>query len=102
MITGDIRIFLTVAAIMFCLGLYGVLARRNAIGVLLSLELMANAVNINLVAFARFVTGTSGQVLTLFAIALTVAEVVVGLAIVILLQRTRRTIHLDAAEELRG
>ncbi len=100
--TGDIRIFLTAASVMFSLGVYGLLSRRNAIGVLLSLELMANAVNINLVAFARFSSGTVGQVFTLFAIALTVAEIVVGLAIVILLQRTHRDIRVDVAEEMRG
>ena len=73
---------------MFCIGVYGMLSRRNAIGVLLCLELMANAVNLNLVAFARYTSGAAGQVFTLFAIALTVAEVVVGLAIVMLLHRT--------------
>ncbi len=102
MIAGDLRVFLTVSAVMFCIGVYGILSRRNAIGVLLCLELMANAVNLNLVAFARFSTGTMGQVFTLFAIALTVAEVVVGMALVILLQRTHRDIRLDVAEEMRG
>lgn len=102
MLTGDIRVVLTMAAVMFCVGVYGLLSRRNAVGVLLCLELMANAVNINLVAFARYQTGTSGQVFALFAIALTVAEVVVGLAIVILLHRTHRTIKVDVAEEMRG
>ena len=101
-IDGDIRIVLTVAAVMFCIGVYGLLSRRNAIGVLLCLELMANAVNLNLVAFARYQAGTAGQVFTLFAIALTVAEVVVGLAIAILLHRTHRDIKLDVAEEMRG
>ena len=58
----DPRMYLTVAAVMFALGIYGVITRRNAIGILLSLELMANAVNINLVAFARYSTGAIGQV----------------------------------------
>ena len=98
----DLRLFLTTGAVLFCIGVYGLLSRRNAVGMLLSLELMANAVNINLVAFARFTSGTVGQVFTLFAIALTVAEVVVGLAIVILLQRTHRSIQVDVAEEMRG
>lgn len=102
LLTGDIRVMLTMAAVMFCIGVYGLLSRRNAIGVLLSLELMANAVNLNLVAFSRYATGVTGQVFALFAIALTVAEVVVGLAIVILLHRTHRTIKVDAAEEMRG
>ncbi len=102
LLTGDVRIFLTLGALMFCIGVYGVLSRRNAIGVLLCLELMANAVNINLVAFARFSSGTAGQVFTLFAIALTVAEVVVGLAIVVLLHRSRRDVLIEAAEEMHG
>ena len=101
-ITGDVRILLSVAAVMFCIGIYGVLARRNAVGVLLCLELMANAVNLNLVVFSRFVLGTTGQVFTLFAIALTVAEVVVGLGLVVLLFRTKRDVRLELAEELRG
>ena len=66
----DVRIFLTLAAILFSTGVYGILSRRNAIGVLLSVELMANAVNINLVAFALYSTAEVGQVFTLFAIAL--------------------------------
>jgi len=97
----DLRIYLTVAAVMFALGVYGVLSRRNAIGVLLSLELMANAVNLNLVAFGHYIAGTLGQVFALFAIALTVAEVVVGLAIVVLLYRTRRDIVLELASDLK-
>lgn len=102
LLTGDIRVILTAAAVMFCIGVYGVLSRRNAVGVLLALELMANAVNLNLVAFSRYESGTAGQVFALFAIALTVAEVVVGLAIVILLHRTHRDIKVDVAEEMRG
>jgi NADH:ubiquinone oxidoreductase subunit K len=93
---------LTLAAALFCIGVYGVLTRRNAIGVLISVELMANAVNLNLVSFARFSTGDVGQVFTLFAIALTVAEVVVGLAIVVLLYRTHHDILTELASDLRG
>lgn len=101
-VSGDIRIVLSVAAVMFCIGVYGMLSRRNAIGVLLCLELMANAVNLNLVAFARFATGVAGQTFTLFAIALTVAEVVVGLGLVVLLFRTHKDVRLELAEDLRG
>lgn len=97
----DPRIFLTVAALLFSLGVYGIITRRNAIGVLISIELMANAVNLNLVTFGRFATGAMGQVYTLFAIALTVAEVVVGLAIVVLLYRTRKDALTDLASDLR-
>ena len=97
-----LQIYLSIAALLFSLGAYGVIARRNAIGVLLSIELMANAVNLNLVAFAQFSAGITGQVFTLFAIALTVAEVVVGLAIVVLLYRTRRDALTELANELNG
>jgi len=87
---------------MFSIGVYGLLTRRNAVGILLSVELMANAVNINLVAFSRQHGGPAGQVFALFAIALTVAEVAVGLALVILLSRTWRTIDADQPRELSG
>ena len=86
---------------LFCTGIYGVVTRRNAIALLLSAELMINAVTINLVAFSRFSGGVTGQVFAVFTIALTVAEVVVGLAIVILLFRWRREIAIDSANELR-
>lgn len=93
---------LLVSAVLFALGLYGALSRRNAIGVLIGVELMANAVNINLVAFSHHHGGDAGQVFALFTIALTVAEVAVGLALVILLHRTRRTVDLDAASDMAG
>lgn len=98
----DLRVVLTVASVLFCLGIYGVLARRSAIGVLLSLEVMANGVNVALLGFARFLVGSAGQVVTLFAIALTVTEVVLGLALVLLLRRTHGNTLPDSAEELRG
>ena len=97
----DVRIYLTLAAILFSLGVYGLLSRRNAIGVLLSVELMANAVNLNLITFARYGAETIGQVFTLFTMALTVTEVVVGLAIVVLLYRTRNDALLELASELK-
>ena len=86
---------------LFCMGIYGLVTRRNAIALLLSAELMINAVTINLVAFSRFSGGVTGQVFAVFTIALTVAEVVVGLAIVILLFRWRREVAIDSANELR-
>ncbi len=97
----DIRILLTIAALLFSTGVFGVVSRRNAIGVLLSLELMANAVNLNLVAFALYGGGALGQAFALFAIALTVAEVVVGLALVVLLYRTRHNVLLELASDLK-
>ena len=93
--------YVLLSAALFAVGIFGLLSRRNAVGMLLSVELMANAVNINLVAFSRFHGGPTGQVFAVFAIALTVAEVVVGLALVILLYRSYRDVSVDAASALR-
>ena len=97
-----LRASLLLAAAMFSIGLFGVLTRRNAVGILLGIELMLNAVNVNLVAFARFGAGMGGWVLTLFTIAITVTEVAVGLAIVIVLFRVRRTVDADHLHLWRG
>jgi NADH-quinone oxidoreductase subunit K len=94
--------YLTLAAAVFCIGLFGVITRRNAIGLLLGIELMLNAVNINLVAFARFNGNIAGMVFTVFTICITVAEAALGLAIVILLFRTRRTVMADQLDLLKG
>ena len=97
-----LQAYLTLAAVVFGIGLFGVLTRRNTIGILLGIELMLNAVNINLVAFARFSGSDVGMVFTVFAICITVAEAAMGLAIVILLFRTRRTASADHVDWLRG
>ncbi len=94
--------YLTLAAVVFCIGLFGVMTRRNTIGILLGIELMLNAVNINLVAFARFNADVTGMVFTVFTICITVAEAALGLAIVILLFRTRRTVIADHLDLLKG
>ena len=94
--------YLTLAAVVFCLGLFGTVTRRNTIGILLGVELMLNAVNINLVAFSRFHGGDAGMIFTLFAICITVAEVALGLAIVILLFRLRKTASADHVDWLKG
>lgn len=85
------------AALLFCVGLYGVLARRNAILVLMSVELMLNAVNLNLVAFDVWLRDAlhSGQALTLFTIAIAAAEIGIGLAIVLAVYRNRGTSDID-------
>ncbi len=98
----DLYAYLTLAALVFAIGLFGVLTRRNAVGILLGIELMLNAVNINLVAFARFRADVVGLVFTLFTISITVAEVAVGLAIVIVIFRVRRTVEADRLDLLRG
>jgi len=94
--------YLGLAAVVFAVGLFGVLTRRNAIGILLGIELMLNAVNINLAAFTRFHGDPTGLVFALFTIAITVAEVGVGLAIVIAIFRVRRTVEADHLTLLRG
>jgi NADH-quinone oxidoreductase subunit K len=94
--------YLALGALVFAIGLFGVLTRRNAIGILLGIELMLNAVNINLVAFARFHADPTGLVFALFTIAVTVAEVGVGLAIVIAIFRVRKTVDADHLDLLRG
>ena len=94
--------YLTLAAMLFCIGLFGVITRRNTIGILLGIELMLNAVNINLVAFARFRADVAGMVFTVFTISITVVEVALGLALVILIFRLRRTAVADHLDLLRG
>ena len=94
--------YLTLAAALFAIGLFGVITRRNTIGILLGIELMLNAVNINLVAFARFNADVVGMIFTTFTIPITVAEVALGLAIVILIFRTKRTAIADHLDILRG
>src|SRR5436190_22843365 len=97
-----LQAYLTLSAILFSIGLFGVITRRNTVGILLGVELMLNAVNINFVAFSRFHGDTVGMVFTLFAICITVAEVALGLAIVILLFRTRKTATADHVDWLKG
>ena len=89
---------LFLSAALFSTGVYGVLARRNAVLVLMSIELMLNAVNINLVAFGQALHDITGQVFALFVITVAAAEVGIGLAIVILIYRNRETINVDEVE----
>ena len=97
-----IHAYLILAAVVFAIGVFGVVTRRNTIGILLGVELMLNAVNINLVAFSRFHADVAGMILTVFAIVITVAEIALGLALVILLFRTRRTALADQIDWLKG
>jgi NADH-quinone oxidoreductase subunit K len=96
--------WLTLAVLLFCIGAYGVLARRNVILVVMCLELMLNAVNIALVAAAQFRGGSegAGSLFALFIITLAAAEVTVGLAIVIANYRNKRTVQADRFNELKG
>jgi NADH:ubiquinone oxidoreductase subunit K len=91
------------SALLFAIGVYGVLARRNGVLVLMSIELILNAVNVNLVAFSQFLQdqALTGQIFTLFVITVAAAEVGIGLAIVILIFRNRETINVDEVNLLR-
>ncbi|MCM3602114.1 NADH-quinone oxidoreductase subunit NuoK [Robertmurraya korlensis] len=95
--------YLTLALILFCIGLYGALTKRNTVIVLISIELMLNAVNINLVAFSKYGAnpGITGQVFALFSIAVAAAEAAVGLAILIALYRNRKTVNMDEMNTLK-
>mgnify|MGYP003528087105 CR=1 FL=1 len=94
--------FLILGAVLFCIGVYGVIARRNAVMVLMSIEVILNAVNINFLAFGAFNNTPVGQVFALFVIAIAAAEVGVGLAIVLLIYRNRTSIDLEASSLMKG
>jgi len=94
--------FLMLSAVLFCAGVYGVLARRNGVMVLMSVELMLNAVSINLIAFSAYLHDIVGQIFALFIITIAAAEVGVGLAIVLLLYRNRSTVNIDEVDALKG
>ena len=94
--------FLLLGAALFSIGVYGVLVRRNGVMVLMSIELILNAVNINFVAFGAFHHTVVGQVFALFVITIAAAEVGVGLAIVLMLYRNRASIDLDQVDAMRG
>jgi NADH:ubiquinone oxidoreductase subunit K len=94
--------FLLLSAVLFSIGVFGVLSRRNAVSVLMSIEILLNAVNINLIAFAVFHGDVVGQVFALFVIAVAAAEVGVGLAIVLMLYRNRRSIDISQVDLMKG
>lgn len=96
--------YLTLAAVLFCVGFYGVLTKRNAIVVLLCIELMLNAVNLNLIAFSKYGVAPSltGQIFSLFTITVAAAEAAVGMAVLIVWYRNRATVNVDEFDELRG
>jgi NADH:ubiquinone oxidoreductase subunit K len=94
--------FLLLGAALFAIGVYGVLARRNTVLVLMSVELILNAVNINLVAFGAFRGTVAGEVFGLFVIAVAAAEVGIGLAMVLLMYRNRKSIDITQLDALKG
>ena len=87
--------YLVVSILLFCLGLLGVITRRNLLIIYMSLELMLNAANLALVAFSRFNNNLDGQVLVFFVITVAAAEVSVGLALIVALYRKRQTAHVE-------
>jgi NADH-quinone oxidoreductase subunit K len=96
--------FLLVGAGLFSMGLYGALARRNAVAVLMGVELLLNAVNINLIAFNRYIVPqqVTGQVFAIFVLAIAAAEAAVGLALIIAIYRSRDSVNLDDLDLLKG
>ena len=96
--------YLILAAGLFCIGAFGALARRNAVGVLMGIELMLNAVNINLVAFWRYtdVSQMTGQMFAVFVITVAAAEAAVGLALLIAIYRQRNTVNVEELDLMKG
>ena len=94
--------FLLLGAALFCIGVFGVIARRNAVLVLMSIELILNSVNINLLAFDQLNGGVAGNTFSLYIIAIAAGEVGVGLAMVLLIYRNRKSISLDDLSEMKG
>ena len=89
---------------MFCIGVFGALARRNAVGVLMGIELMLNAVNINLIAFWRYIglSALTGQAFAVFVITVAAAEAAVGVALFIAIYRQRSTVNVEELDEMKG
>jgi NADH:ubiquinone oxidoreductase subunit K len=105
LLVPGLRHFLVLGSILFALGMYGVLSRRNAVGILLSIELMLNGVNLLMVAFARYLSSEqelAGQMFAIFIITQAAAEAAIGLAIIIAIYRQRRTVQVDQLDLMKG
>lgn len=100
---NPISAYLFLALVLFCIGLYGALTKRNIVIVLICIELMLNAVNINFVAFSKYglVPNLDGQIFALFSMTIAAAEVAVGLAILIALYRNRQTVNVDEVNQMK-
>ena len=94
--------YMSLAAILFAIGVCGFLTRRNLIMMFLSIELMLNAVNLNMVALSHYLDSMRGQVFTFFIITVAAAEAAIGLGIAITLYHSRKTIHVDEVNQLKG
>lgn len=95
--TVGLEHYLILSALLFCIGLYGVLAKRNAVVILMCIEIMLNAVNIALIAFSRYIvpTALTGQIFAIFVIAVAAAEAAVGIAIIMAIYRSRNSVNVD-------
>ncbi len=93
---------MSLAAILFCIGAYGFLTRRNVIMMFLSIELMLNGVNLNMVAMSHYMESLRGQMFTFFIIAVAAAEAAIGLGIAISVYRNRHTVYVDEINDLKG
>jgi NADH:ubiquinone oxidoreductase subunit K len=104
LIFNQLPTYLYLAVVLFAIGLYGVLARRNLIAILISVELILNAASINFMAFNRFLAPTPavGQIITLFIMAVAAAEAAIALSIIIAVYRKLKTVNIEQATELRG
>jgi NADH-quinone oxidoreductase subunit K len=100
--TITINDFLALSFLIFTIGFVGVLIRRNFLTVLMSIELMLNAVNLNLVAFSRRLANLTGQIFSVFVITIAAGEAAIGLAIIIALFRNKKTLQVDEADEMEG
>jgi NADH-quinone oxidoreductase subunit K len=98
----DLNWFIILSSVLFSIGVLGVLFRRNAIIIFMSIELMLNAVNLLLVAFSAYHSDTAGQVFVFFTMAVAAAEVAVGLAILVVMYRNTKSIDIDILNRLRG
>lgn len=94
--------YMVLSIVIFSIGVFGFLARRNIIIVFMSIELMLNAVNINLISFSHYLQDMRGQILAFFVIAVAAAEAAIGLAIIIALFRNKATAHVDEVKEMQG
>ncbi|MTI84522.1 MAG: NADH-quinone oxidoreductase subunit NuoK [Firmicutes bacterium] len=103
MLTISLTHYVVLSAILFSIGLFGVLSKKNAISVLICIELMLNAVNINLIAFSKYITPNDfiGQIFAIFVITVAAAEVGVGLAIIIAIYRNKLSVNLDEFDWLK-
>lgn len=94
--------YVTLSFLLFVIGVIGVMVRRNLLTVLMSIELILNAVNLNLIAFSRHLGDLNGQLLAIFVITVAAGEAAIGLAIIISLYRLKGSVNLDAASEMKG